>query len=250
MSDKMNVRVEELHAYVDGELAEPRRGEVERLLEQDQALAAKVAAYRSDKAMLSKLFGGLSHEPLPPAWIERIEQRPTSHRRMIFPAMAALAAALVLLIVGSAVVKNGSLDGSVVAQALSARDETVSPSEVVSWRAGARLAAAAPILKRALAMNVQAPDLSEMGYALMRIQTYRAALQSGSVELVYRGPNDRDFTLYIRRSPGKPRFDVFEQGGLRICVWQDDVISTVMAGHMSAAEMQRLASLAYNGLSA
>jgi len=33
-------------------------------------------------------------------------------------------------------------------------------------------------------------------------------------------------------------------------VWQDDRISTVMAGTMSAAEMQRLASLAYLGLAA
>ena len=250
MSDEMNIRVEEIHAYVDGELDEPRRGEVERLLEQDQGLAARVAAYRSDKAMLSKLYGGLSHEPLPPAWIERIKRAPGGRRQMVLPTLAALAASLVLLVVGSAVVKNGSLEGSVVAQALSARDESVAPSAVISWRSGQELTEATPVLKHTLAMNVHAPDLSAMGYALARIQIYRAASETGSVELVYRGPDDRDFTLYVRRSPGKPRFDVFEQDNLRICVWQDDVISTVMTGHMSAAEMQRLASLAYNGLSA
>jgi len=33
-----------------------------------------------------------------------------------------------------------------------------------------------------------------------------------------------------------------------VCLWQDDVLSTVMVGKMAAAEMLRVASLAYNGL--
>jgi anti-sigma factor RsiW len=106
------------------------------------------------------------------------------------------------------------------------------------------------MLAQTLAMKVRAPDLSEMGYSLTAIQIYPATSNGNSVELIYRGPKSRDFTLFIRRASGQPRFDVFEQNGVRICLWQDDAIATVMAGRMSAAEMQRLASLAYNGLSA
>jgi anti-sigma factor RsiW len=35
---------------------------------------------------------------------------------------------------------------------------------------------------------------------------------------------------------------------LRICIWQDDIIGTVMVGDMSAGEMARAASAAYAGL--
>ena len=35
-----------------------------------------------------------------------------------------------------------------------------------------------------------------------------------------------------------------------VCLWQDDVLSSVMLGEVSAAEMLRLASLAYSGLAA
>ena len=56
------------------------------------------------------------------------------------------------------------------------------------------------------------------------------------------------FTLYLRHSSGQPRFDQFKQDGLRVWIWQDDVVGMVMAGKMSVAEMQRLASLAYVGL--
>jgi hypothetical protein len=38
------------------------------------------------------------------------------------------------------------------------------------------------------------------------------------------------------------------RGPVRICLWQDDVLASVMVGEMSSAEMLRVASLAYNGL--
>jgi len=250
MSEHENIRAEELHAYVDGEIPQSRRAEIENILATDASLAAKVAAFKSDKAMLAHAYGGLDDQVLPHAWIDAIERGPASRRSALVPTLIALAASLVLLVVGSAVVKNGSLQGSVVNEALSVRNNIVAPNQVIAWRADERLADASPILERTLAMKARAPDLSGMGYTLTAIQVYRTAASGGSVELVYRGPNDRDFTLYVRRSPGKPRFDVFEQAGVRVCVWQDEIVSTVMAGRMSAAEMQRLASLAYNGLSA
>ncbi len=70
-----------------------------------------------------------------------------------------------------------------------------------------------------------------------------------SVELRYRRrARNRDFALYVRHPSSAVRFDQYKRAGLRICVWQDDVLGTVMTGPISAAEMQRLASLAYTGL--
>ena len=60
----------------------------------------------------------------------------------------------------------------------------------------------------------------------------------------------RHFTVYLKPSSGTPRFDMIKRGDVRICVWQDDVLGAVMLGEMSAAEMLRIASLAYSGLNA
>jgi anti-sigma factor RsiW len=97
--------------------------------------------------------------------------------------------------------------------------------------------------RQAVASNVHIPDLSRMGYQLSGLHLYDKA-----AEIVYRGPQDQLFTLYVRRSDGAARFDQFERRGLRVCIWQDDQISTVMAGNISAAVMQRLATLSYTGL--
>ena len=98
-------------------------------------------------------------------------------------------------------------------------------------------------LRQAVASNVHIPDLSRMGYRLAGLHLYDKA-----AEILYRGPQDQLFTLYVRRSDGTARFDQFERRGLRVCIWQDDQISTVMAGNVSAAAMQRLATLSYTGL--
>jgi hypothetical protein len=80
------------------------------------------------------------------------------------------------------------------------------------------------------------------------LRVYGNAPAGKGVELLYRHKDNRVFALYLRRPSGAPRFDQYKQGKLRVCIWQDDVLGAVMTGEMSAAEMQRLASLAYTGL--
>jgi anti-sigma factor RsiW len=99
-------------------------------------------------------------------------------------------------------------------------------------------------------MKLRAPDLSRMGYRLASAKVYHNMPGGKAVELVYRGAGDRNLTIYIRRPTSAVRFDQFKRDGLRICVWQDEVLGTVIAGKLSAAEMQRIASLAYMGLEA
>jgi hypothetical protein len=73
-------------------------------------------------------------------------------------------------------------------------------------------------------------------------------LEREMAERQNRDGGNRLFTLYLHRSNGVARFDQFERNGLRVCVWQDEELGTVMAGNVSTAAMQRLASLAYTGL--
>jgi anti-sigma factor RsiW len=241
---------EELHAFIDGELDPARRDEVELRLASDTDLAARVEALRRDKEALARIYGPLIARSLPAELIEKIESHGERRAdRLPLATLAALAASLVLLAIGTAVMRpTAPTQGdTIVAEALAARDRTLQPGAVGTIPVH-KLVIASALISKNLAMKIKAPDLSGLGYLLEAVQIYPTA-QDRAVELVYRDDRDREFSLFVRRSPGQPRFDVFERDGMRVCVWQDDVVSTVMAGQMSAAEMQRLASLAYNGLS-
>ena len=73
--------------------------------------------------------------------------------------------------------------------------------------------------------------------------------RSGSaVELHYRDGQNRLFTVYLRKPTDAPRVDMIERNGMWTCIWQDDVLGTVMQGEMPVSEMSRLTSAAYNGL--
>jgi hypothetical protein len=56
---------ETLMAYADGELGEPERGELERALRSDPALAARVAQHRALRADVFGAFAGVLDEPVP-----------------------------------------------------------------------------------------------------------------------------------------------------------------------------------------
>ncbi|WP_247891941.1 anti-sigma factor family protein [Azospirillum argentinense] len=55
----------ELHAWMDGELPEERRGEVERHLAGDPDLARRFDRYRAQRAMLQGTFAPPTHPPGP-----------------------------------------------------------------------------------------------------------------------------------------------------------------------------------------
>ena len=234
----------EIHAYVDGALEAERARDVESALAGDAELAARVAGYRADKALLKRAYSGLADEPVPAAWIDMIRNdanakpAPAYSWRMV----GAIAAAILVLVAGAGFylgqMQPASVD--VVQAALEVRGDAAIP---VANLADARRYDAT--LGRIVDADIKVPDLERMGYRVTRLGFYSHAAQ-----IQYRDRQNHLLTLYLRASDGKTRFDQFEQKGMRICVWQDDRISTVMAGAMSAAEMQRLASLAYLGLTA
>ncbi|HEY5046692.1 MAG TPA: hypothetical protein VII49_01560 [Rhizomicrobium sp.] len=249
MSRQTEIRNEDLQAFIDGELDEEARATVEAEIAGDAVLAGMVANYRADKAMIADIYGAGRDEPLPCRWIATIEEEThrTNWRRAAVPIMA-LAAGIVLVFGLTIAFRQSAIPthGDIVAEALAARANEVGPLAVIAVHSSADAQAQDRAMAQALATPVKAPDLSRMGYRLVGIESYDAPAQS--FELVYRDRSAHVFTLYLRRSSGAPRFDQFVENGLRVCIWQDDVVGAVMAGKMSAAQMQRLASLAYVGL--
>jgi anti-sigma factor RsiW len=230
---------EELHAYIDGALEADRARAVEQALAKNPELAERVASFQADKAMFKAVYGPLKERPLPPEWTARVQQRPQSRNR--WRLAYAVAAALLVAAVTPLAWRYyaPAMNSDVVEAALDAREgmEACSVTNVGS-KTGNDSA-----LRQAVASNLHTPDLSRMGYRLCGMHLYGKA-----AEILYRGPQDQLFTLYVGRSDGSARFDQFERRGLRVCIWQDDQISTVMAGNISAAAMQRLATLSYTGL--
>ncbi|HET7085840.1 MAG TPA: hypothetical protein VFI23_13775 [Rhizomicrobium sp.] len=231
---------EDLHAYIDGALSEARAQLVKTALAGNPALAERAALFQADKALFKTVYGPLDQRPLPPEWIARAEARPRINWRLA----GAIAAMLLVAAIGSLTWRHyaPAAGRDVVETALDAREGSGGEPRMAADD-GAKTGGYDSALRRTVAANLHVPDLSRMGYRLTGLTLYDRA-----AEIVYRGPQDQLFTLYVRRSDGSARFDQFERRGLRVCIWQDDQISTVMAGNISAAVMQRLATLSYTGL--
>jgi hypothetical protein len=131
----MSVTREELAAFADGQVDEPRRSEVAAAIEADPALAAEVARHRALKDALSAHFAPILDEPVPEsltALVGKAEPKVadiavTRQRRAArgiprwgWIAGPALAASLALAVV---LPRGGMPDGYADAQLASALDE-------------------------------------------------------------------------------------------------------------------------------
>lgn len=240
-----------LQAFIDGELDAEHARLVEAWINADPALAQRVERFRYDKKMLKTAFGPLIERPIPEAWLALA-------RGEIAPPPSAsgwrrwqiAAAALLLMIFGGIgyVSLQSRVSPDIVQVALDARHEAVPPAKTFAIAANENASRFAPMLSEAAALKVKAPDLGRMGYRLASIRVYGKDTAKRAAELVYHDRTGKIFTVYLRRSDGKARFDQFNRAGLRVCVWQDDQLAMVMAGNVTAPEMQRLASLSYTGL--
>ncbi|MBB6254189.1 anti-sigma factor family protein [Nitrospirillum iridis] len=230
----------ELHAFLDGELPEDRARVVEAALLADPALAERLAGYQADKAMMKRLYSPLIERPVPQHLIDLAQSavdEPAVRPWADWRKLGAVAAVVLLLVGGGWVYLGGRPAGDVVQMALAAREVPASvPDDLSSYNAA---------LSRIVALNIKVPDLTRAGYRLAGVK-----VEGSAATVAYRDGHDRLFTIYLRHSDGTVRFDQFKRDNLRVCVWQDDQLSMVMAGEMSAAVMQKLASMAYVGLTA
>ena len=238
---------EDLQAFIDGELDAADAARVESAIQNDAELARQMHAYRADKARLSQIYGPLIDRPLPEAWLATIANRnvialPVRSTRRRFIGMG-LAASLALIAGGTVMFRQFSMRSgeALLAAAMAAHAQARTlPAGVVANGA----------LSNIVGVAVKTPDLSKMGFALVGMQTLGGPGGVPAAVLAYRDAGDRVFTLYLRPSPGTPAFEMIKRGDTRICLWQDDILTSVMLADVSAAEMLRLASLAYSELPA
>jgi len=241
-----------IQAYVDGRLPTDHARAVEEHLAEDPADAQRVARYIDQKSQLRHALQAKFDEPVPARLTVvqiRRAQRARQTRRL-----TALAAMVTVAIVGATAgwIASPYLDGTrsdpLVAEALSARDGALKPERSLDPEALARPGAGDQMVADTLAVPAKIPDLAKSGFMLTGISVVREANGAGAVQVTYRDRTGRIFTLFIRRSEGRDRFDLSQRGAMQVCVWQNDSLSVVMLAEMPAKEMLKVATMTYSAL--
>jgi anti-sigma factor RsiW len=267
---------EQLSAFIDGELPPEAAAGIEAALRRDPALAAQADAFRRDRDALRAAYAPVASEPLPAAWLARIEAAtaplrdtapaapdapnnviafrkrpaPPGPWQKALPKLRRAApwaiAACLLLAFATPAIRNliwQPAGDAILSQAESAQAGTLQALASLDGNALPPALAQRTLLRDATGLPVHAPDLRRLGWSLAALRTY-----TGAAELRYRNPSGQALTIYVRRSDGTARFDLLRHGKLRVCIWQDDVVGAVIMADMAAGPMMRVAVAAYNDL--
>lgn len=251
-----------LQAWLDGELPPPERAAVEAWLQAHPEEAARVRLWAADRDALRQRLDAELAEPLPEAWLHRLQApaaNAPSWRR------AALAASLAL-VAGLAGFGIGRWSGAGAAPALAAATPWVQraaaahavyvpekrhPVEVsVRGDDGQAIAAqeqhlAAWLTKR-LAVPVKLFDLQARGYQLVGGRLLPDGGAPGA-QLMYERADGGRVTVYLRKpEAGTPAaFQYREQDGLGQFYWVEGGAGYALTGALPKAELLALAEAIY-----
>ena len=250
------ITADELSAYIDGQLPPERAAILAAALRTDPDLATREAALRRDRDLLAQAYAPIAREPLPAAWLARIDEaveqpsnvvpfRPrqaTPRPRWTAP-MGWAAAACLALVFGAATYLQAPSGDPLLHDATLARNGRTAALTTLAEAALPPPDSQRTLLREATGLPVRAPDLRRLGWQLASLTTY-----PGAAQLRYRNLQGAALTVYVRRSTGTPHFDLLRDGKLRVCVWQDEVVGAVIMGEMQAGQMMRVAGTAYADL--
>lgn len=254
MTNEQNEHMDEwaLHAYVDDELSEEQRAEVEALMARDPEAARKVAGWKRQRELLKAAFNGALDEPVPQQLAAALRERAAPSRLTPWLAMAA---AVLLLVFGGlgGWFLRGETAPAIVAdlgqQAIEAHTvyavEIRHPVEVP----GADKDHLQAWLTKRVGTAFKVPDLTEQGYALLG-----GRLLSGdagpAAMLMYEDQQGQRVSVVLS-APGtdmETALKVQQQGKLTACTWQDGKLAVAVAGEMARDPMLVLAKAVYDKL--
>ncbi|CAG4903416.1 anti-sigma factor family protein [Paraburkholderia gardini] len=271
MNDPRQISEEELHAYVDGSLAAHRREEIDRLLETNDELAARVSDYFSLNNMFHERYDRVLSEPVPARLRLAVKRR--WRDALNWPQFAGMAAALILGVgigVGTnmgrqaAIVVTGdagnvaghrvSMDGaesfarqSAIAHVLYA-PEVTRPVEVgadreqelVTW------------LSNRIGTNVRPPVLTRTGFELMGGRLLPGA--DGPVaQFMYHDAKGERITLCISHrkvSADTTAFKLYQDGSVNVFYWVDGDFGYAVSGAIDRKTLLELSHDVYAQLTA
>ncbi|HXV30934.1 MAG TPA: anti-sigma factor [Sinorhizobium sp.] len=256
-----------LSAYIDGELAEAEKSELDALLARDEDASALFERLKAGSAFGNRAFEDFLHDPVPLALVRQIKQGPGVSPRFERVAMANLprrnariwprlaAASVVLLCLGGAI---GFILGSAIDIADPVTETAERPwvDEIAEYhriysRQKEHLvevpAADASKIESWLASSVgvtfKIPDLARKG---LTFEGARLLVANGKpvAQLVYRDREQEVFAICFLKNGDGAQPDQFSEtirGNLGLVSWQKNDASFVVVGPSSAAGLQDIA---------
>jgi len=246
----------DLNAYVDGELDEVSRIELETWLADHPDDAARVEAYRQQNEGLQDLFGSAMDEPVPMKMLDLVK-KPRSAKSVGRPTWTQFAAAVALLLAGSA--GGWSLRGlqdtpqiaaipTYVERAIGAYTvfaaDAARPVEISADREDYLVA----WLSKRLGNPLKAPDLESLGYQLVG---GRLLEDSGrpAAQFMYEDNLGARVAVYVRTYEGKDTaFKFFDKAGISVFYWIDTPLAYALAADLPRQELERISRLVYRNI--
>lgn len=244
-----------LHSYVDGELDDRGRLEVEEWLNGHSDDRARVAEWIAQRQKLHELIDPVLTEPIPESIIKVSAGRRAGRS---FRQFVAAAAALALFIAGSIcgwllsnveVGTNGT--GRIIAErALNAHriyaSEVRHPVEVEA----AQKAHLVAWLSKRLGTPIKAPDLTETGFNLIggRLLPDDA---TPAAQFMYQNDAGQRITIYVvANTPSRETaFRIYNKGPIKSFYWLSRACTYAVAGAIDQQALLNVAQLIYEQLS-
>ena len=241
------VTEEELHAYVDGELAADRRAAVERWLNGHPDDAARVAAWRAQADAIRARYDAVAGEPVP----RRFDLAVLARADRKWSRLAAAVALLAFLVGGSAGwFGRGAWEGGgparvVTTEALEAHrlyiGEVRHPIEVKAGESHLN-----GWLSRRIGYALPTPNLDPLGLKLLGGRLLPGTSGRYAALYMYEGANGERFTVYCRRDPApQSALRYRATGPVGSFFWAEDDVAFVVSGPADRARLQKVAETVY-----
>ncbi|CAD6556199.1 anti-sigma factor family protein [Paraburkholderia metrosideri] len=275
MSDQHTpIGEEDLHAYVDGTLSDERRADVERALEQNPEMAARVSDFFSLNNMFHERYDRVLNEPVP----KRLQTpAPSAPRRWRiaanWPQFAGMAAALVM---GIGIGVGTHMGQDVIApvagglhQSSNTRPVSADSAELFARQAAVAHVVYMPSVERPstlsaddqeqdfvqwladkLGTHVHPPVLSKSGFNLSGGRLLPGA-DGPTAQFMYRGPSGERVTLCISRrqvNSNTTAFKLYQDGPVNVFYWIDGDFGYAVSGGIDRKQLLQLAHDVYSQL--
>jgi anti-sigma factor RsiW len=246
------VTEEELHAFVDGELAADRKEAVEAWLTAHPDQAAAVAAWRAHADNIRARYGAVASEPVPGRLtLDQVLKRGRAGRRS-WAAMAA-AAAIAAFIAGGATgwIAHGASAAApagfdtFTADALDAYRlyvvEVRHPVEVP----GSERPHLTQWLSKRLGAELRIPDLQVIGLKLVGGRLLPGPTGAAAFYM-YEGPSGERFTIYCAKATAAETALRFKSGDSAAAFyWVDDKVAYVVSGPADRDLLEKVTKSVY-----
>ncbi|MEJ0016196.1 MAG: anti-sigma factor [Acetobacteraceae bacterium] len=241
---------EELHAFVDDQLAPDRHPAVLRYLQEHPDMAREVAAWRAQREALRAAFAPVADEPIPPRLgLERLIQDRLGRRGVAWRIAASIALAFTLGGAGGWFLHGGLHPASAVLTLMAQQAIANHVVYTADRRRPTELGAQqrddlARWVSNRLNHKVAPPDLSADGYAY--IGGRLAATPDGPAGLfMYDGPDGVRLTVFVLplhmdETLPLQQVDVAKVNGW---AWIDKGIGYTVVGRLPTPELRRVADL-------